>query len=61
MKDVLKVLGLYFAVGFGTIFGVGAGMKATEKMFSTKSKDQKEKTEKEKVMEFIKEQEKESE
>lgn len=56
MKDMLKVLGLYFSVGFGTIFGIGAGMKATEKLFATKT--EKTKTEKEKVIEFIKETEK---
>lgn len=44
MKDVLKILGSYFAVGFGTMVGIGAGMKVCDKLLSTKSKDQKEVT-----------------
>lgn len=54
MKDVLKVLGTYFALGFGTIFGIGAGMKACDKLFSEKSKEQHEETEKEKVIKMFK-------
>ena len=42
MKDVLKVLSMYFALGFGTVAGVGAGMKVCDILLSTKSKDQKE-------------------
>ena len=57
MKDTLKILGAYFAVGFGTIFGLGAGAKACEKLFNGKTKDQNEKSEKDKVVEFIKESE----
>ena len=57
MKDVLKVLGTYFALGFGTIFGIGAGMKACDKLFKKESKEQKEETEKEKVLKLVKESE----
>ena len=57
MKDVLKVLGTYFALGFGTIFGIGAGMKACDKLFNKESKEQKEETEKEKVLKLVKESE----
>ena len=55
MKDVLKVLGTYFALGFGTIFGIGAGMKACDKLFN--KEDKKSHEEKDKVMQFVKESE----
>ena len=55
MKDILKVAGTYFALGFGTIFGIGAGMKVCDKMFNKETA--KETTEKEKVIKFIKESE----
>ena len=57
MKDVLKVMGTYFAVGFGTLVGVGAGMKVCGKLLNTKSKEQDEETEKEKVIKLVKESE----
>ena len=38
MKDILKVMGSYFAVGFGTLVGVGAGMKVCDKLLNKKSK-----------------------
>ena len=57
MKDVLKVLGTYFALGFGTIAGIGAGMKVCDKLFSTNSNKQKEETEVEKVIKLYKESE----
>lgn len=55
MKDILKILGTYFALGFGTIFGIGAGMKACDKLFNKETV--KETTEKDKVIKFIKESE----
>ena len=50
MKDILKVMGTYFAVGFGALTGVGAGMKVCDKILNGKSK--KENTETEKVIKF---------
>lgn len=46
MKDILKVMSTYFALGFGTIAGVGAGMKICEKLFERKD---------EKIIKIIKE------
>ena len=54
MKDVLKVMGTYFAVGFGTLVGVGAGMKVCDKLLDTKSKKQKEDEEINKMVEEAK-------
>lgn len=56
MKDVLKVLGTYFALGFGTIFGIGAGMKACDKMFNNDSNKETHK-ERDKIIQFVKESE----
>lgn len=42
MKDILKIFGSYFALGFGTIAGMGAGMKVCEKLLDSKSKLDKE-------------------
>ena len=42
MKDILKVMGVYFAVGFGVLTGFGAGLKVCNKMLSTKSDKNKE-------------------
>lgn len=55
MKDILKVLGTYFALGFGTIFGIGTGMKACEKIFNKEDKNSHE--EKDKIIQFRKESE----
>ena len=55
MKDILKVAGTYFALGFGTIAGIGAGMKVCEKLSGNKSKEHHE--EKGKVIKFVKESE----
>ena len=41
MKDIFKIMGTYFAVGFGTLAGVGAGMKACDILLNTKLKKQK--------------------
>ena len=38
MKDILKVMGVYFAIGFGTIAGMGAGMKVLDKLNEKTSK-----------------------
>lgn len=57
MKDILKVAGTYFAVGFGVLTGVGAGMKVCDKMLNTKSNNKHEETEKEKIIKFVKESE----
>lgn len=50
MKDVLKVMGTYFAVGFGTLVGVGAWMKVCDKLLNKKSNEQSETEVKLKVM-----------
>ena len=42
MKDIIKVLGVYLAIGFGTMVGMGAGMKVCDIILNSKSKDQKE-------------------
>ena len=55
MKDVLKLMGMYFAVGFGTIAGIGTGMKVCDKLLSTKSV--KEEPESKKIIKFVKESE----
>ena len=53
MKDILKVAGAYFAMGFGVIAGVGAGMKVCDKMLNKESKQEK----KSKVIKLVKESE----
>lgn len=55
MKDVLKVFGTYFALGFGTLTGIGAGMKVCDKLLSKESNEQHEETEK--VIKLVKESE----
>ncbi len=57
MKDIFKVMGTYFAVGFGTLAGIGAGMKVCDKLLGAKSNKQEEKTEKGKIINFVKESE----
>ena len=32
MKDIIKVFGVYFALGCGTIIGMGCGMKICDKI-----------------------------
>lgn len=56
MKDVLKIMGMYFAIGFGSLLGVGAGMKVCEKLLDTQSKVNKEiEKEKEEINKIFKE------
>ena len=50
MKDILKIFGAYFALGFGTLTGIGAGMKVCDKLLN-KGSDK----ESEKVIKFKKE------
>ena len=57
MKDVFKVFGTYFALGFGTLTGIGAGLKVCDKLLEKKSDKQNKETEKAKVINFIKESE----
>lgn len=54
MKDIFKVMGTYFALGFGIFTGVGAGLKVCEILLDKK---QNEETEKAKNINFVKESE----
>ena len=53
MKDVLKVMGTYFALGFGTLVGIGAGMKVCDKLLTKKEHHEKDG----KIIKFTKESE----
>lgn len=55
MKDILKIFGSYFALGFGTLTGIGAGMKVCDKLLEKKSNKQND--EKGTVVKFVKESE----
>lgn len=55
MKDVLKIFGLYFALGFGTITGIRTGLKVCDKLLENKEK--KNKVQKGTVIKLVKESE----